>query len=442
MAEEDVSKAAPKTESTKVRDAGATPVTEWIENGTRHVKTVNDRFCESRYKFGRVLGQGSFACVKMATDREDGSEWAIKIIRMSCLDLDDDQAIKAEIGILSRVEHINIVGTREIYESPRFCMIVMEICRGGELFDRIVEKDHYCESEAKQCFRDLISAISYIHSQDIVHRDLKPENLLYATIDDKSVLKLADFGLSKIMKPNEMLKNACGTPGYLAPEMLESKPYGKPVDLWGCGIILYILICGFPPFYADDEQDLFRDIKSGDFEFTEPYFDDASPEVIDLIKKLLELDVDKRLTAQQAMEHEWMAAEFNTSSDHKPGMIKQMRKFNARRRVKGAVRAIMSANILKRAFMFKKKIVEAVEHSELPTIEVERPTKVVEMPRIVELKAAERTVLIPQINDVKQVPTLERSNISPGSVEVSKGEATTTTTTTDDDSLNLPKLSS
>jgi calcium/calmodulin-dependent protein kinase I len=171
--------------------------------------------------------------------------------------------------------------------------------------------------------------------------------LLYADSSDNAALKLADFGLAQIIKPSEMMHHACGTPGYIAPEMLQDEEYGSQVDLWSLGVILYILICGFPPFYDEDEKQLFDSIRRGNYEFISPYWDDASEQVKDLISKLLELDPAKRLTAAQVLEHEWLSASFPHKTAHNSLAIQQMRKYNGRRRLKGAVRAIIATNKIK-----------------------------------------------------------------------------------------------
>lgn len=236
--------------------------------------TSHDLF-EKNYKAGRTLGQGSFATVKLCISLRDQKKWAVKIIKRNSLEPGDAEALKSEITILHSMHHENIVALKEVYETPTNVYLVQDLMLGGELFDRIVQKEHYSEAEAKAAIVQVIRAIEYCHSRDVVHRDLKPENLLYATTSDDAALKLADFGLATILKSEELLHSACGTPGYVAPEILSSrgnhmKGYGKEVDLWSIGVILYILLCGFPPFYDEDNQKLFSSIMKAKYEFTSP----------------------------------------------------------------------------------------------------------------------------------------------------------------------------
>jgi serine/threonine protein kinase len=307
----------------------------------------SDNECEKYYEFGRVLGQGAFALVKLAKSREDGKRWAVKIMKKDALNAEDEVSLQNEISILASVCHDNVVQTRQVFDSPHYCFVVMECMSGGELFDRIVEREHYSELQAKEAFSQMVVAIRYCHEKGIVHRDLKPENLLYADGSENAVLKLADFGLAQIIKPSELMHHACGTPGYIAPEMLRNEAYGPPVDLWSLGVILYILVCGFPPFYDEDERELYDTIKKAQYEFISPYWDDASEQVKDLIEKMLELDPAKRLTADQVLDHEWLSETFPHKTEHKVAAIQQMRKYNARRRLKGAVRAIMATNAIR-----------------------------------------------------------------------------------------------
>ena len=305
-----------------------------------------DKDCEKIYKFKRVLGQGSFACVKLAEHKQDKSQWAVKILKKDALNLNDTESLENEMSIVQQVTHPNIVRTKEVYDTPHFCFVVMECMKGGELFDRIVRQEHYSDLEAKEAFWQMTDAIAYCHGKNIVHRDLKPENLLYSDASDAAKLKLADFGLAQMVKPDEMLHHACGTPGYIAPEILCGTAYGSAVDMWSLGVILYILICGFPPFYDEDEKELFRSIKTANFEFVSPYWDDVSPEARDLVTKLLVLDPKKRLTATEALQHTWLSGEFQHKTTHNQSVVDQMKRFNARRRLKGAVRAVVGARKL------------------------------------------------------------------------------------------------
>ena len=215
--------------------------------------------------------------------------------------------------------------------------------------NRIVEVEHYTENEARFAFSQMTEAVGHCHKVNIVHRDLKPENLLYEGPAPNMTLKLADFGLAQIVTPMKHLHTACGTPGYVAPEILKGKEYGAEVDMWSLGVILYILICGFPPFYEEHTPELFKIIKRGEYDFPEPYWDDVSEEAKDLISKLLIVDPKKRYTAAQVFEHPWMASE-NQTKEGKPlvHFIGNMKKYNAKRKFKGAIEGVMMANMMKR----------------------------------------------------------------------------------------------
>lgn len=183
----------------------------------------------------------------------------------------------------------------------------MEMMTGGELFDRIIDKSKYTENEARVVVVDLLDALKYCHAMGIVHRDIKPENLLYENEKPDAKIKIADFGLAKLLSEESMLMHtACGTPGYVAPEILKGLAYDSEVDLWSIGIVLYILLCGFPPFYNENTVKLYECIKKGSFEYPSPFWDNVSEDAKDLINRLLVVDPKKRLTAIDALNHNWI----------------------------------------------------------------------------------------------------------------------------------------
>jgi len=188
--------------------------------------------------------------------------------------------------------------------------LVMELVTGGELFDRIVEKERYTEKDAVVVMKQLLSGISYLHSKGIAHRDLKPENVLLQNDNDDAIIKIADFGLSRVYTEQSIMLTACGTAGYIAPEILRSEPYQSEVDMWSVGVIMYILLCGYPPFYNENEPDLFESILNCRYEFHSPYWDHISTEAKELISGLLTVDPKKRLTAVEAMNSSWLNMNF------------------------------------------------------------------------------------------------------------------------------------
>ncbi|KAH8065958.1 serine/threonine kinase [Aureococcus anophagefferens] len=251
--------------------------------------------CVENYQLGRVLGQGSFATVKRATDKKDKSVWAVKIIRKKALGPEDQEALE-----------------KEVYDSADNFYMVMELCQGGEVFDRIVKKEKYTEVEARDALKQIVEAIRVCHSRGIVHRDLKPENLLY---------------------PNSALATACGTPGYVAPEVIGSAGYNKEVDIWSLGVIAYILLCGFPPFYDENQGKLFKKIQRCQYTFTRPYWDQVSDGAKKMITTMLVVDPAKRATAQDGARH-------------LDGFRENMARYNARRKFKAGIMSMQIVSFL------------------------------------------------------------------------------------------------
>ncbi|KAM4841903.1 serine/threonine-protein kinase DCLK3 [Thomomys bottae] len=258
------------------------------------------------YDTGRVIGDGNFAIVKECRHRETRQAYAMKIIDKAKLKGKED-IVDSEILIVQSLSHPNIVKLHEVYETQTDIYLIMEYVQGGDLFDAIIESVKFPEPEAALMFKDLCKALVHMHDKSIVHRDLKPENLLVQRNEDKSTtLKLADFGLAKhVVRP---IFTVCGTPTYVAPEILSEKGYGLEVDMWAAGVILYILLCGFPPFRSPerDQDELFSIIQLGHFEFLAPYWDNISDDAKDLVSRLLVVDPPKRYTAHQVLQHPWI----------------------------------------------------------------------------------------------------------------------------------------
>ncbi|XP_059246577.1 serine/threonine-protein kinase DCLK3 [Mustela nigripes] len=266
------------------------------------------------YEAGRVLGDGNFAVVKECRHRETRQAYAMKIIDKSKLKGKEDM-VDSEILIIQSLSHPNIVKLHEVYETDAEIYLIMEYVQGGDLFDAIIESVKFAERDAALMLMDLCRALVHLHDKSIVHRDLKPENLLVQRNEDKSTtLKLADFGLAKhVVRP---IFTVCGTPTYVAPEILSEKGYGLEVDMWAAGVILYILLCGFPPFRSPerDQDELFNIIQLGHFEFLAPYWDNISDAAKDLVSRLLVVDPKKRYTAHQVLQHPWIETVGKTST--------------------------------------------------------------------------------------------------------------------------------
>ncbi|XP_018431219.1 PREDICTED: phosphorylase b kinase gamma catalytic chain, liver/testis isoform [Nanorana parkeri] len=266
-----------------------------------------------KYDPKEIIGRGVSSTVRRCIHRETGREYAVKIIEVTPEKLSPEQlqevrlSTAKEMEILHQVsQHPSIITLIDSYESSTFIFLVFDLMKRGELFDYLTEKVKLSEKETRCIMRSLLEAVSYLHRNNIVHRDLKPENIL---MDDCLNIKLSDFGFSCVLNPSEKLRELCGTPGYLAPEILkcsmdETHPgYGKEVDLWACGVIMFTLLAGSPPFWHRRQMLMLRMIMDGRFQFTSPEWDDRSATVKDLIIRLLEVTPEKRLTAEQTLQH-------------------------------------------------------------------------------------------------------------------------------------------
>jgi len=301
------------------------------------------------YKTGKQLGEGAFAVVKQGTKRGTSESYAIKIVTKAKLTEEDDRALQDEISILSEMRHPNIICLYETFEDPKFYYLVTEEMHGGELFDRVVAKSYYNEKEARDAVKILLEALKYCHSRKVAHRDLKPENLLLQSPTDDSQLKLADFGFAKRCEGGEeCLTTQCGTPGYVAPEILEGVPYGTKSDMWSIGVITYILLGGYPPFIEQDQKRLFSKIRRGQYEFHEEYWGSVSKEAKDLISSMLTVNPRKRVTAIEALNNTWITGSDASLAGKDLGKnLEEFKKFNAKRKFKAAVKGVVAANMVK-----------------------------------------------------------------------------------------------
>lgn len=257
------------------------------------------------YCFKDVIGTGAFSEVVIAKKIITNQYVAIKCIKRQKL-IGKEDNLQNEISVLRKLEHPHIVQLYDTMEDDDYVYLIMELVTGGELFDRIVAKGSYTEKDASKVLKQILEAIDYMHSKDIVHRDLKPENLLYENPNEDSNIKVSDFGLSKVID-SKLMMTACGTPGYVAPEVLTQKPYGKEVDIWSIGVISYILLCGYQPFYDENDTVLFTLIIKGEYFFDSPYWDDISESAKDFIRNTMCLNVKSRYSAKQALNHPWIS---------------------------------------------------------------------------------------------------------------------------------------
>ncbi|KAA8522635.1 hypothetical protein F0562_013004 [Nyssa sinensis] len=259
------------------------------------------------YTIGKKLGQGQFGTTHLCTEKSTGLQYACKSIpkkKLICKEDYDD--VWREIQIMHHLsEHANVVRIKGTYEDQLYVHIVMELCAGGELFDRIVQKGHYSEREAAKLIKTIVGVVEACHSLGVMHRDLKPENFLFTSTDEDAALKATDFGLSVFYQPGETFSDVVGSPYYVAPEVLR-KHYGTEADVWSAGVILYILLSGVPPFWAETEMGIFKQILQEKLDFESEPWPGISDSAKDLIRKMLERNPKKRLTAHEVLCHPWI----------------------------------------------------------------------------------------------------------------------------------------
>lgn len=298
------------------------------------------------YELGPEIGRGAYSVVHAGKKKSTGEKVAIKVFQRSKLSPKDMEQIQGEIKILKMLDHPHVLKMHDFCMDGKSFYIVTEFLEGGELFDSIVEREKYDEGDAQSVLRSLASALEYCHSKSVVHRDLKPENILLTSKAPQELnIKLADFGFAKEMD-DHMLKTALGTPGYIAPEILNRRPYDASVDIWAFGIVAYILLCGYPPFYDDNQAALFAKIKSGKYDFDEQYWSMISDSAKDLIRGCLIVDPTKRFTIQQVQAHPWMSAEL-PRKDITPA-IEMLRSQMLKRRFRAGVRGIVALEKMKK----------------------------------------------------------------------------------------------
>ncbi|XP_047425715.1 calcium/calmodulin-dependent protein kinase type II subunit beta isoform X4 [Mugil cephalus] len=304
--------------------------------------TTCTRFTDE-YQLYEELGKGAFSVVRRCVKLCTGQEYAAKIINTKKLSARDHQKLEREARICRLLKHPNIVRLHDSISEEGFHYLLFDLVTGGELFEDIVAREYYSEADASHCIHQILDSVSYTHQHDIVHRDLKPENLLLASKCKNAAVKLADFGLAiEVQGEQQAWFGFAGTPGYLSPEVLRKEAYGKPVDIWACGVILYILLVGYPPFWDEDQHKLYQQIKAGAYDFPSPEWDTVTPEAKNLINQMLTINPAKRITAQEALKHPWVCQRSTVASFiHRQETVECLKKFNARRKLKGAILTTM-----------------------------------------------------------------------------------------------------
>ncbi|XP_042579609.1 calcium/calmodulin-dependent protein kinase (CaM kinase) II beta 1 isoform X11 [Cyprinus carpio] len=319
--------------------------------------TTCTRFTDE-YQLYEELGKGAFSVVRRCVKLSTGQEYAAKIINTKKLSARDHQKLEREARICRLLKHPNIVRLHDSISEEGFHYLLFDLVTGGELFEDIVAREYYSEADASHCIQQILEAVLHCHQMGVVHRDLKPENLLLASKCKNAAVKLADFGLAiEVQGDQQAWFGFAGTPGYLSPEVLRKEAYGKPVDIWACGVILYILLVGYPPFWDEDQHKLYQQIKAGAYDFPSPEWDTVTPEAKNLINQMLTINPAKRITAQEALKHPWVCQRSTVASMmHRQETVECLKKFNARRKLKGAILTTMlvSRNFSAKSLLNKK----------------------------------------------------------------------------------------
>ncbi|XP_015119368.1 calcium/calmodulin-dependent protein kinase type II alpha chain isoform X2 [Diachasma alloeum] len=315
------------------------------------------RFSDN-YDLKEELGKGAFSVVRRCVQKSTGLEFAAKVINTKKLSQRDFQKLEREARICRKLQHPNIVRLHESIQEENCHYLVFDLVTGGELFEDIVAREFYSEADASHCIQQILESVHHCHHNGIVHRDLKPENLLLASKAKGAAVKLADFGLAiELQGDAQAWYGFAGTPGYLSPEVLKKEPYGKPVDIWACGVILYILLVGYPPFWDEDQHRLYSQIKAGAYDYPSPEWDTVTPEARNLINQMLTVNPSRRITASEALRHPWICQRERVASVvHRQETVDCLKKFNARRKLKGAILTTMLAtrNFSTRSIITKK----------------------------------------------------------------------------------------
>ncbi|XP_071294973.1 calcium/calmodulin-dependent protein kinase type II subunit gamma isoform X6 [Agelaius tricolor] len=411
------------------------------------------------YQLYEELGKGAFSVVRRCVKKNSSQEYAAKIINTKKLSaraefepvwtpdavtatsrvsvlllLQDHQKLEREARICRLLKHPNIVRLHDSISEEGFHYLVFDLVTGGELFEDIVAREYYSEADASHCIHQILESVNHIHQHDIVHRDLKPENLLLASKCKGAAVKLADFGLAiEVQGEQQAWFGFAGTPGYLSPEVLRKDPYGKPVDIWACGVILYILLVGYPPFWDEDQHKLYQQIKAGAYDFPSPEWDTVTPEAKNLINQMLTINPAKRITADQALKHPWVCQRSTVASMmHRQETVECLRKFNARRKLKGA---ILTTMLVSRNFSAAKSLLNKKSDG------------------VKKRKSSSSVHLMPQSNNktsivstAKETPPVQTSmepqtTVVHNATDGIKGSTESCNTTTEDEDLKAPPLS-
>lgn len=325
------------------------------------------------YQIGRKLGQGQYGITYLCTHKSSGTHFACKSIpkrKLVCKEDYDD--VLREIQIMHHLsEHPHVVQIKATYEDSVFVHLVMELCAGGELFDRIIQRGHYSERQAAHLIKIIVGVVEACHSLGVMHRDLKPENFLFESTDEDAKLKATDFGLSVFYKPGEVFFEVVGSPYYVAPEVLR-KQYGHEVDVWSAGVILYILLSGVPPFWAENDTGIFKEILKGKLDFKSDPWPSISESAKDLIKKMLEMDPKKRISAHEVLCHPWIVDD--RVAPDKPldsAVLSRLKQFSAMNKLKKMALRVIAERLSEEEIGGLKELFKMIDTDNSGTITFE-----------------------------------------------------------------------
>jgi len=321
-----------------------TPQAASTETGSNTQKSKpSDKLVEVSdvYIIGEELGRGAFSIVRKGKNKKTGQQVAVKTIEKKFVEKQDLMLLTREIEIMKKVNHPNVLKLYEVFETDETISLVMELVTGGELFYKIVEKGNYSEKEAAGIVKQMIQGVEYLHGEGICHRDLKPENLLCSGEEEQGYkpfrVVIADFGLSKVFNSGEALETSCGTPDYVAPEVITAEgQYDKSVDMWSCGVITYVLLCGFSPFLSSTQHGLFDKIVKCEYDFPDPEWTNISDSAKDLVRHLLIKDPKERYTAANCLKHPWLNGDHGSTALANGKISEKMQAYNENR-VRAAV---------------------------------------------------------------------------------------------------------
>ncbi|XP_065881100.1 calcium-dependent protein kinase 11 [Euphorbia lathyris] len=325
------------------------------------------------YLIGKKLGQGQFGTTYLCTNKATNKQYACKSIpKRKLLCKEDYEDVWREIQIMHHLsEHPNVVQIKGTYEDSMFVHLVMELCAGGELFDKIVAKGHYSEKEAAKLIKTIVGVVEACHSLGVMHRDLKPENFLFDVPEDDAHLKTTDFGLSIFYKPGQRFSDVVGSPYYVAPEVL-LKHYGPEIDVWSAGVILYILLTGVPPFWAENESGIFKLILRGKLDFESEPWPTISDSAKDLIRKMLERDPRTRISAHEVLCHPWIVDD--RMAPDKPldsAVLSRLKKFSAMNKLKKMALRVIAERLSEEEIGGLKELFKMIDTDNSGTITFE-----------------------------------------------------------------------